>query len=144
MNINVINIISFIILLCLGIYKIFEYSIKKYFKELKEKEFNLFNIKFILNVVTNNTLADIDNSKILSVKESISLGVALSLDGICAALTVGLTFNNYFLIFILSFSITFFMFLAGNIIGKKTSTKNLNLNWLSGVILIILAITKII
>ncbi len=105
----------------------------------------MYNVKFILQVIKDNTLADADKSKVLSIKESISLGMALSLDGICAAVSFGLSFNNYIIVFIFSFSITFIMFILGNVIGKKINNgKELNLSWLSGVILLILAITKLI
>lgn len=144
LDINIIKYISFVILLFLGLYKLFEFTIKNFYIKLNDKEFKLFNIKFILNVISDSTLADIDKSKKLSIKESISLGVALSLDGICAALTVGMVFTNYVITILLSFCITLFMFLIGNIIGKKISyKKDINLSWLSGFILIILAITKL-
>lgn len=140
-----IKIISFLILFCLSLSKFFEFSIKKYFSKLSSKNFKLFNFNFIVQVINNNTLADSDNSKTLSLKESISLGFVLSLDGMSAAFSTGLMFNNYFLVLISSFSITLFMFLLGNILGKKIkSNNNSNYSWISGIVLLILAITKII
>lgn len=145
LNVNLIKIISFLILFCLGIFKLFEFSIKKYFGKIKsEKKFKLFNFNFILQVVNDNTLADVNSDLDLSLKESITLGIALSLDGIAAAISVGLFFSNYLFVLFVSFSITFIMFLIGNILGRKISMKEINLGWLSGLILIILAITKII
>lgn len=144
-NPSYLNIISFFILFSLAILKFFEYSIKKYFCNIKNKSFKLYNMSFILSVVSDSTLADVDKSKELNCKEAISLGLALSLDGICAALSIGLLFNNYLLAFIYSFSITFLMFIIGNKLGNKISRKkDINLSWFSGLILLILSITKII
>ncbi len=142
---TLIRVISFFILFALSLIKFFEYTIKRYFSKINNKEFKMYDIKFILQVVQDNTLADTDKSKVLSVSESISLGLALSLDGMCAALSFGMEFNNYLLVFLFSFSITYIMLFLGNYIGKKIGEyKEFNLSWLSGVILFILAITKLI
>ncbi len=99
----------------------------------------------MLEVINNNTLADKDNSKNLSFKESICLGFVLSIDGITAAFSTGLMFNNYILVLFFSFFITLFMFLIGNILGKKIKSKGTsNFSWVSGIILLFLALTKII
>lgn len=142
---SVLNIISFFILFVLSLCNFFKYSIKKYFLKLNNKKFTLYNINFIMQVAVDSTLADSDNSKILSLKEAISLGVALSLDGITVALSIGFFFNNYIILFLTSFVITISMFIIGNILGCKFSKKmDINLSWLSGIIFLILAITKIV
>lgn len=143
-NSNILKLISFLILFSLGLWKILEYSCKKYFTKNKNKTFKMFDIKFILQIANDSTIADKDKSKTLSSLEAISLGLALSLDGICAGLSVGLTYSNYISIFLCVFSITYTMFAIGNVIGNSLSQKRkINLSWLSGIILLILSFTKI-
>lgn len=145
LDINMINIISFLILFALGITKLFEFSFKKLFSKLSIKEFKIYDFKFILQVVSDSRLADSDQSKMLSSKEAISLAIALSLDGICAAFSIGMSYNNYLIISLLSFTITTLMFISGNVLGKGFfAKKNLNIGWLCGVLLIALAVSKII
>ncbi len=144
LNTFAIKLISFFILFCLALTKIFEYSIKKLCSTLTDKEFKIFDFTFILKIVNDNTLADKDHSKILSPKEGIPLAIALSLDGICAALSIGMYSIDYYKITFFSFCITFIMFIAGNVLGKGFFAKRkMDLSWISVLILLCLAFSKL-
>ena len=80
----------------------------------------------------------------LSLKEAIPLAAALSLDGVTAGLGYGLTNMSYWTAAGLSFTVGAAAIALGGFIGEKIAQKTpLDLNWLSGVILIGLAVSKL-
>ena len=140
--------LSFAVLLILGISRLFEGILKNFLNKKaldpSHIEFNLFDFKLILNVYADATKADLDHSKILSIKEAIYLGIALSLDSLVVGLGFGL--NNVNLVEILSLSIILhgLAIFLGVVLGKKCAeTLNIDISWLSGFILILLAILNI-
>lgn len=141
------TIICFITLFMLGIIKLFDGIIKSIIMNKngfnKNLTFSLFSIRFILKVYATPELADQDSSKSLSVMESLSLAVALSLDSIAVGVGVGLQITNILLIVVLSFVVGIFAIRIGGYLGNKLAEKtSLNLSWLSGVLLIVLAFMK--
>ena len=145
---NTIKFVCFAILLVLGIVKLFEnYTKIKLSKNQnlkKEVKFSVFSLSFILNIYSKPVDADKDKSKVLSPLESVTLSIALSLDGIAAGFGTGMLSNNYVLIIILSLTLSFAAIIAGVFIGKKISQKlDINLSWLSGILLILLAFSKL-
>ena len=89
--------LSFSILMVLGIYRLFESLFKTYIQKHLNKEksfsFRLFDFNFILQVYADETKADLDKSKELSVKESLYLAIALSFDSL-AVEEEGKSFNR--------------------------------------------------
>ncbi|MGL6173899.1 MAG: manganese efflux pump, partial [Cellulosilyticaceae bacterium] len=72
------------------------------------------------------------------------LGAALSLDSIAVGIGIGLLNINYLQVLILSLLINLIMLSLGNLVGYKLSQKwGVDLGWLSGLILILLAMSKI-
>lgn len=146
---NVPKTAGFILLVSLGIYRIFEFIFKSYIaKHLRNEKpltFKLFDIKFMLQVYTDETKADFDDSKVLNPKESFYLALALSLDSIAVGFGSSLCSINYCETIILCFIIGFLCVTFGVILGKKFAEKlHLELSWLSGLLLIILAFVRVI
>lgn len=140
--------ISFTILLVLGIVKLLDSITKSIIRKHdhldKEIKFSLLNFKFILRLYANPEEADTDQSKILSPAEAASLAVALSLDGVTLGLGAAIGDINAWAVFLCSLVITIAAVLLGGLIGNKVAGKTtFNLSWLSGVILIILALAKL-
>lgn len=140
--------ISFIILFILGMVKLFDSITKSIIKKHndlnKEIKFSLFNFKVILNLYANPEDADIDESKILSPVEAVSLAIALSLDGITVGLGAALGNVNGLAVFICSLITDMIAVLLGSFVGNKVARKApFNLSWLSGLILIVLAFSKL-
>ena len=107
-------------------------------------EFKVSDFRFFLNVYIDNTAADVDHSLTLSPKESFSLALALSLDGLAAGFGAGLVAANFIQIIIFSLIINIIAILGGCFVGNKIAEKTeLNLSWLSGVTLILLAFLKL-
>ena len=148
-NEDLTHLLCFAILFMLGFMRFFEVILKKYLNKKAISpdniEVTLFNFKLVLNVDADVTLADIDHSKSLSPKEALYLGIALSLDSLVIGLGVGLLPISFGMVMILSLIIHFVAILLGSALGHTCATKSeLDLSWLSGVILIILALFKII
>ncbi len=142
------SLLSFLILFTLGVYRLFEVFLKKYFNKFLAKNkpltFKVFDFKFVLEVYANEIKADYDNSKILTGKEAFYLGFALSLDSIAVGFGSSLGNVNYIQVLILSFFIGMISLLFGVYLGKHFRDKiDIELSWLSGVILIVLATMKI-
>ena len=141
---NLIQLISFFLLFSLGTIKLFNKKIKELFNYLKQISLKQSKVNFFMNIYTNPEKADLDTSKSLSSKEAIWLALTLAVDGLSVGFGAGLTNINHFLvIFFTLFSDMIAIYLGcyiGNRIAKKTS---FDLSWLSGLILIFLAFSKL-
>ena len=141
-------IICFILLFVLGIISLLnsitKSIIKKHTNLNKELKFSLFNFRFILSLCANPEAADVDLSKTISPTEAVSLAIALSLDGFAVGFGAALANVNGLAIFLCSLITGMIAVILGCYLGNKIASKTkLNLSWLSGVILIILAFSKL-
>ena len=140
--------ISFLILFLLGAAKLFDSSIKTFIRKhrslKKELKFSMFNLNFILNVYADPQEADRDYSRVLSPLEAASLAIALSLDGFAAGFGLGLVHINYIQVVLFSLISDMVAVIFGCYIGNKIAEKlSLNISWISGVLLIILAVMNL-
>lgn len=145
--INIASSLSFLLLLSLGIYRIFEVFFKKYIRKFSDKDmpltFKVFDFKFVLQIYADEIKADYDKSKLLTAKEAFYLAVALSLDSLAVGFGSGLGYVNYFQVISLCFFIGIACLILGSKLGRHfANTVNINLSWLSGILLIILAILR--
>lgn len=145
---NITALVSFLILLLLGIFYLFEGLTKNYLWSRvdfnKEIELKLSDINFIINIYLDQTKADYDYSKKLDYKEALYLGFALSLDSLTIGFGSGLTDINYAYLLGLSLIVGLISIRAGLLIGEKLAIRSkLNLSWLAGVILIFLALSRL-
>jgi len=142
--------VAFTILLALGIYKLFDSVIKKTIRKHngvdKKIEFSLFNLKFLLNIYADPVKADVDGSQELSLKEATPLAIAVGLDGLSVGFGVGIASTaSIFLIVGLSLISDILAVILGCYLGNKIANKtSLDLSWLSGVILIGIALAGVI
>lgn len=145
---NITLIISFTILMLLGIYYLCEGIVKGYLKgrsdSNKKVKLKLFDIWFIVDIYVDETKADLNHSKRLNPKEAIYLATALSLDSLAVGFGSSLGNINYLYAIGLSLIIGIFAIWSGLLIGKKIVEKSkINLSWLAGIMLIILAVLKL-
>lgn len=128
----------------LGFVKIFEVWIKNFLKINSRKYFRLFSFNFFIEVICDSTQADLDCSKELSLKEAYPLAAALSLDGLAAGMSAGLTGFSTVGIFVLSFFLGVCALYFGEGAGKHISEKsNSDLSWISSAVMLILALLKL-
>ncbi|MBP1889414.1 putative sporulation protein YtaF [Clostridium moniliforme] len=141
--------ISFFIFTSLGIYKLFEGFLKKYMSKFSKLKIpltiKLFDFKLVFQVYIDETKADFDKSKNISLKESIYLAIALSLDSL--AVGFGASFININSLFMILFCFIFgiLSIKIGSYLGEKflPSNSNSNLSWISGICLLLIAFLKL-
>ena len=145
---NISIFLGFTILISLGFYRLFEGIFKAFIRNSNKTDkpltFKLFDINFALQVYADETKADFDKSKTLSSKEALYLSTALSFDSLAVGLGGSLLYVNYFATIFLCFIVGILSIYVGVFIGRKLAQKaNIDLSWLSGFILMLLAFTKI-
>lgn len=145
---GLLSVTSFILLFSLGVYRLFESILKNYLVNRQKKiiplKFKLFDINFVIDVYADETKADYDNSKVLTIKESTYLALALSLDSLAVGFSYSLLQTNEILVVSLCFFVGIILLYLGCKIGKKFSeVSSFNISWLSGLLLIIISILRI-
>ena len=144
---SVATSISFCLLFLLGVYRLFESFFKKYIQKYSNIEvpltFKVFDFKFVLEIYADEIKADYDKSKVLTWKEAFYLAVALSLDSLAVGFGSSLGNVDYVEVVVLSLIVGLCALLLGSYLGTKFAQKaNINLSWLSGAILILLAFIR--
>jgi len=149
-NISSTQNLGAIALLIMGIYKLISYIIKVITnkKQLNRSiKFSLFSLSFIINICNQPNSADIDNNKSISSFEAVFLAIALSIDGIAMGISTGLTQTSLAFVATIAGVLLLFTFCSitlGCYIGTTLSKKtNINLGWLSGILLIGIALYNI-
>jgi putative sporulation protein YtaF len=137
-----------VILLIIGLVKSLEYFLKRMISKRADGEgrikMKLFDLNFVLTVYADTEKADIDQSKTLSVKEALYLALALSIDGFAAGFGWGLASVNYIELVLLSLASNLFAVTVGYFLGKLlTKITKIDFSWIGGLILIVLAFTKL-
>ena len=140
--------IAFIILFSLGISKIFDSTVKRLIRKYnginKDFKFSLFNLSFILKVYTDPKEADVDHSKELTPKEALPLAIAIGLDGLSVGIGIGIAMINPFIILGLSRISDTIAIMLGAYLGNKIAQRtNWDLSWVSGIILVLIAIFEV-
>lgn len=94
----------------------------------------------VLKLYLDETTADFDNSKVLSVAEASALALASSLDSTATGISSGFAGINPVFSFIFTLIAGITAIILGNITGKKLSSMNHDFSWIGGVLLIIFAV----
>ena len=141
------RMVCFISLFLLGVVKLLDYTIKKYINRHvslhKGITFSFSGLRIIVNIYRDPMAADWDHSQSLSWKEVLFLSFAMSIDSLIAGalsafleIPVGLTMGTALIMGIV-------MMYAGLFLGKKLASRcKCDLSWISGVLFMILAVTK--
>lgn len=140
--------ICFLILFIMGIVKLTDGLLKSWIRKSKNAkrniEFSLLNIHFILSLYANPEESDIDKSKTISPMEAASLSLALSLDGLAVGFGAAMGNVNGLALFICSLVTNTLFILLGCTIGQKLAHRlQIDLSWISGAFLIIMAFIKL-
>lgn len=141
-----VKLLSFGILLVMGLLKVCENAVKLWLKGrgTRQLTFKLFDVRFILKVFEDEQAADNNKDKVLSAREAISLALALSLDGLAVGFSAGISGVNSVYLLVLSLAIGATALLVGQQTGNTATQKTKDgLCWVSGIILIALAISKL-
>lgn len=141
--------LAFAILFVMGLTKLLDSFaksvIRKHVRLDKKLHFSLYNIKFLLNIYADPEEADADVSGNISPAEAAALAVSLSLDGVAVGFGAALAQVNGWAVFVWSLVTNMAAIVAGRYIGQKIAdTLPFNISWISGAVLIGLALGKLI
>ncbi len=144
-----IKLLCFTLLLILGVIKLFDSFIKSIIRRKNGVDghlsFQLLNLHFVLRVYADPDIADADQSKVLTAKEAVSLSLALSLDSLAVGFGASMATFNVLLAIPVSFLFGLLAVTLGSALGSKfQKSLNSDMSWISGLMLIILAIMKLI
>lgn len=137
---------SFALLILVGLFKLFSELLKLWLSKKVDKpiQVKVFNFQLMLNVLTDSTKADVNKDKVLSILEAISISLVLALDEIGVGISTGVSNSYPYIVLIFNFFTCLAAVYVGLFIGKKISNHSkINLSWLSGLILIILAVVRL-
>ena len=133
---DVTRLICFVSLFLLGFIKFLDYSIKAYINRhcciRRNLSFSLSGMKVIVNIYGDPMAADVDGSQSLGWKETVFLALAMSIDSLVAGTMA------------LSFAVGVCMMYGGLWLGRKVASRfRYDLSWISGVLLMVLALMKV-
>lgn len=145
---NFSSLISFALLLLLGLAKLFESIICHKLEIISRRSgdvcLKFMNFNLLIKVYCDSAKADTDFSGHISVKEACLLALALSFDGLGAGIGIGLGEFSIFHLMVFSLIINYFCLWLGCKAGKRLAAKfSSKLSWLSGAVLILLAFIRL-
>lgn len=130
--------LSFLLLMGLGIFNLFQNFFKDILSRRVAKKGNPAMMFF------DGASADTDNSKSISAKEALALSAALSADSVVTGVGAGLGSISLPLLSLMTFAAGLLSVTCGERLGRKiVSSLRINLGWLCGTILIILAFSAL-
>ena len=140
--------IGFGILLTLGTIKLLDCAVKIFIRRRARRnpeiKFSAFNVRFILTLYADPELADTDSSGSISPAEAVSLSVVLSFDGIAVGLGAAMGGVDPLAAVTATAAFTAAAVALGRFLGNKTAQRlGSGISWLGGVVLIVLAVTKL-
>ena len=142
------KIISFFTLFLIGIFKLLDNAAKAIIRShediRKDFQFSLFSFRFVLNIYADPEAADADKSKSISPLEALSVAAALSIDGIAAGFGAAVADVNAVVLVSFSLIFNFAAIFSGSFLGRRSAeNKDVNLSWISGAVLILIAVSKL-
>lgn len=140
--------LCFGLLFVLGLVKLLDgivrAAIRRYGSLDGRLNFSLFSLRFVLHVYADPAVVDLDHSKSISPAEAASLALALSLDGAAAGFGAALGQASIPAVVTASLVANQLTLRLGSWLGEKLSRRlNMSLSWLGGVILLLLALSKL-
>lgn len=131
--------VSFVLLILLGLFNLFQ----EFFRRLAERLKNGGKVQNPAVLFFDGTAADTDNSKSISPREAVALAAALSADSLVTGVSAGLNDLNVPILAVVSFAAGLLSISLGCRLGRKiASSLKINLGWLCGAALIVLAFLK--
>lgn len=119
-------------------------AIRRYGNLDGQLDFSLFSLRFVLHVYADPAAVDLDHSQSISMAEAASLALALSLDGAAVGFGAAMGKASIPAVVIASLAANQLSLLLGSWLGERLSRRlNMSLGWLGGVILLLLAISKL-
>lgn len=133
--------IGFCILFLLGSSQMMKDMLTALFQKHRP-HWNWKALGLVIDICFDETLADVDHSKILSMREAVAFSAALSLDSLASGLGAGIQKQFIPICLLLTLCAGFLLTLFGSRLGKFCHSKK-NFSWLGGLMLLILAFCRL-
>lgn len=145
---DITRYLSFGLLLLLGGFKLLDSVTKSLIRRhrsfRRKMGFSFLNFRFVLQIYADPDVADIDQSKTISMMEALSLTVALSLDSLAVGFGAGLGQVAIGMVLLVAFVTNAVAIVLGSLLGEKMANSlPFSLSWLGGVLLMVMAILKL-
>lgn len=134
---------SLIVLTAIGIITVFKSIVRSLVKKLADKEsfsLKMSSLGIVVKLYLDDTAADFDKSKSLSLTEAAALAFASSLDSAATGLNCGMIGVSPLSASIFAFISGCMAIAAGSLTGRKISSPSRDFSWVGGVLLIVFAV----
>lgn len=141
------SLVSFLIFFLLGLSALFKGAIKTFLKNRRNRKvsFACSGFSFVLDVYMDETKADVDFSKDLSVKEAMYLSIALSIDSLASGVACAAGAYHPVVLLFCSFLVGGFFLLSGTKLGNMyQNMERWNLSWISAIVFFFLAFMRVV
>lgn len=145
---NLLPLISFLLFFLLALEKLAESLIRhladKYPSLAKNWGCKIKQVNIIFTIYLSPEDANRDDKQVLTAKEALFLSLALSLDSILVGMAFTIVAIPWMLLFFLAAFMNYLFFLTGYGAGRVLSAKTkVDLSWLSGLFLLLLAVSSL-
>ena len=130
-----------ILLAVLGLIQVMKEGFSAFIQKRKP-HFRRKALGLVIEICFDETVADTDGSKILSLQETPAFAMAMSVDSLLSGLGAGVQRQFIPLCLVLTFVIGFVLILFGTYAGKHFRNR-FRMKWLGGVMLILLAVCRL-
>lgn len=142
---RIFSTLSFLLLFSLGCEKLIEsltrHLAARYPNIIGNWACKIKQLNIIFTIYFSPEDANTKDTKVLSAQEAFFLSLALSLDSILASMAFSCQVPSLIIFFLLAVLFHFLLFLSGYILGGLVSKKfSIDLSWLSGLFLLLLAL----
>lgn len=140
--VNICRIVGTSIITAIGIITVFKSILRSLIRHISEKgELSVRSCKYgiVFKMYLDETCADFDNSKTLSIAEASALALASSLDSVATGLSSGFSGISPPSAFLYTFLAGFLAIALGNATGHRISSLRHDFSWVGGILLIIFA-----
>lgn len=136
---EICRIAGFAVLTAIGTATVLKSITRSAVRRLAGREFRLSSAGLMIKLYLDDTAADSDYSKSLSVKEAAALAAASSLDSAATGLSSGFSGVSPLYSALFAFAAGAIAFFLGNKTGRKISSLPIDLSWTGGLVLIVFA-----
>lgn len=137
--------LCFGLLLAIGLLRLCDNFLKNQIRRRRRVDlhFSASQLHFVLTIYADAKAADLDGSQHLSVREAAALAVALSLDGLTVGFGAAVAGTGIWTPILASLLLTALAVKGGCALGARLSRLPFDLSYLSGLLLIVLAVLRL-
>lgn len=96
----------------------------------------------VIDICFDETLADADGSKTLSMSEALSFAAAMSIDSLASGIGAGLHGAGIIFCLVLTLVLGYILTVGGSMLGKRCRSRY-RFSWLGGAMLVLLAVCRL-